>query len=120
MSLKGKCVFYGAVRIGGVFKGEIFTSDILIISEGAKVDAIIDAGVIIISGEVSGKLRARHRIEIHKPAIFIGEIITPSLSVEDGVHFEGRSQMSQSLSASGASLLQMDSVLEKPTKYHQN
>lgn len=92
---EGKLSFHGTVRIGGVFRGEIYTSDTLIISEGARVDAQIEAGVIIIGGEVNGSLRARHRVEIHKPAIFKGDILTPSLSVDEGVIFEGNSKMVQ-------------------------
>lgn len=90
---EGKLCFYGTVRIGGTFRGQIFTPDTLIISEGARVDGEINAGVIIISGEVTGSLRAKHRIEMHKPAVFKGDILTPSLSVDDGVIFEGSSKM---------------------------
>jgi cytoskeletal protein CcmA (bactofilin family) len=91
--LEGKLSFLGAVRISGVFRGEIYTPDTLIIGEGARVQAQIQAGTVIISGEVSGEIQARYRVEIHKPAIFRGDIHTPSLSVEDGVIFEGRSKM---------------------------
>jgi len=97
---EGKLCFYGTVRIGGVFRGEIYTPDVLVISEGARVEAQIDAGAIIISGEVQGTLHARHRVEIHKPAIFRGEILTPSLSVDEGVIFEGSSRMSSSSDSS--------------------
>ncbi|MEN9722183.1 MAG: bactofilin BacM [Pseudomonadota bacterium] len=90
---EGKLSFLGAVRISGVFRGEIFTPDTLIIGEGARVQAKIQAGVVIISGEVSGEIRARYRVEIQKPAIFRGDIYTPSLRVEDGVIFEGSSRM---------------------------
>jgi cytoskeletal protein CcmA (bactofilin family) len=90
---EGKLCFHGTVRIGGVFRGEIYTPDTLIIAEGARVDAQIDAGTIIISGEVNGSLRAKHRVEIHRPAIFRGDILTPSLSVDEGVIFEGSSKM---------------------------
>ncbi len=93
---EGKLCFHGTVRIGGTFRGEIYTSDTLIIGEGARVDAQIEAGTIIISGEVNGSLRAKHRIEIHKPAVFRGDILTPSLSVDEGVIFEGSSKMAHS------------------------
>ncbi len=93
---EGKLCFHGTVRIGGIFRGEIFTPDTLIIGEGARVDAQIEAGTIIISGEVNGSLRAKHRVEIHRPAIFRGDILTPSLSVDDGVIFEGSNKMSHS------------------------
>lgn len=90
---EGKLCFYGTVRIGGVFRGEIHTPDTLIISEGARVEGEINAGVVIIGGEVNGSLRAKYRVEIHKPAIFRGDIVTPSLSVDEGVIFEGSSKM---------------------------
>ena len=93
---EGKLCFHGTVRIGGSFRGEIYTPDTLIISEGARVDATIDAGAIIISGEVNGSLRAKYRVEIHKPAVFRGDILTPSLSVDEGVIFEGSSKMTPS------------------------
>ena len=93
---EGKLCFHGTVRIAGTFRGEIYTPDTLIIGEGARVDAQIDAGTIVISGEVNGSLRAKYRVEIHKPAIFRGDILTPSLSVDEGVIFEGSSKMAHS------------------------
>lgn len=105
---EGKLSFSGTVRIGGVFRGEVFTPDTLIVGEGAKVEGQIEAGTIIISGEVSGSLRAKHRVEIHRPAIFRGDILTPSLSVDEGVIFEGSSKMAHSPSAPARSLLTAD------------
>jgi cytoskeletal protein CcmA (bactofilin family) len=90
---EGKLSFLGAVRISGTFRGEIYTPDTLIIGEGARVQAKIQAGTVIISGEVSGQIRAQYRVEIQKPAIFKGDIHTPSLRVEEGVIFEGNSKM---------------------------
>ena len=51
---EGKLCFQGTVRIGGVFQGEIFTPDTLIVGEGARVHGQIEAGTVMISGEVSG------------------------------------------------------------------
>ncbi len=90
---EGKLCFQGTVRISGMFRGEIYTPDTLIIGEGARIQAQIEAGTVIISGEFSGSVRARHRVEIHQPAIFRGDILTPSLRVEEGVIFEGSSKM---------------------------
>lgn len=92
---EGRLAFQGTVRIAGTFKGEIFTPDTLIIGEGARVNAQIEAGVVIISGEVSGSIHAKNRVEIHRPAIFRGDILTPSLSVDEGVLFEGSSKVAQ-------------------------
>jgi cytoskeletal protein CcmA (bactofilin family) len=90
---EGKLCFQGTVRINGIFRGEIYTPDTLIIGEGARVQGQIDAGTVIISGEVNGSVKAKHRVEIHQPAIFRGDILTPSLKVDEGVIFEGSSKM---------------------------
>src|SRR3989338_5120536 len=92
---EGKLCFHGTVRINGMFRGQIFTPDTLIIGEGARVQGEIDAGVVVMSGEVNGNIRAKHRVEIHRPATFKGEITTPSLSVDEGVIFEGSSRRSE-------------------------
>ncbi|MGZ3693363.1 MAG: bactofilin family protein [Bdellovibrionota bacterium] len=89
----GTLSFEGAFRIGGVFRGKIFTDDVLIIGEGAQVDAEIEVGTLILSGEFKGSVKAKDRVEIHYPAIFRGNIQSPSLMVADGVVFEGVSQM---------------------------
>jgi len=90
---EGKLCFQGTVRINGTFKGQIFTNDTLIIGEDARVSGEIEAGIVVICGEMVGKVTAKHRVEIHPPAIFKGDILTPSLSVGDGVIFEGSSKM---------------------------
>lgn len=90
---EGKLCFEGTMRIGGTFRGEIYTNDVLVVGEGAKVNAEIEAGTIIINGEVTGNIVAKHRVEIHRPAIFRGNIVTPSLMVDEGVIFEGSSKM---------------------------
>lgn len=102
---EGTLSFEGAFRIGGSFRGKIFTSDVLIIGEGAKVDAEIRAGTLIISGEFTGNVIATDRVEIHSPAVFRGNIQTPSLMVADGVVFEGVSQMGTKNNAASGSLL---------------
>ena len=90
---EGKLCFEGTLRIGGSFRGEIYTNDVLVIGEGAVVNAEIEAGTIIINGEVTGNIVAKHRVEIHRPAVFRGNIVTPSLMVDEGVIFEGSSKM---------------------------
>ena len=90
---EGKLCFQGTVRINGTFRGEIFTPDTLIVGEHGRVHGEIEGGIVIISGEVNGNVRAKHRVEIHQPAVFKGDILTPSLSVDEGVIFEGSIRM---------------------------
>jgi cytoskeletal protein CcmA (bactofilin family) len=90
---EGKLTFEGTVRIDGKFSGEIHTNDVLVIGEGARVQAEINAGSVVINGEVQGNIRAKTSIELHHPARVRGNLEAPSLSIDKGVIFEGTSKM---------------------------
>lgn len=92
-AFEGKLTFEGTAQIGGKFTGEIFTNDMLIINETAKVKAEIEADTIIIYGRVEGNIFARKRVIMHPPAIFKGTVTSPSLRIDEGVVFEGASYM---------------------------
>lgn len=90
---EGKLTFDGGVRIDGRFKGEVFSEDTLVIGEGAVVEATIEIGEVIIKGTVVGNITAKRSIEIHAPGRVKGDLHTPSLQIDKGVVFEGRSFM---------------------------
>ena len=92
-SFEGKLTFDGTVRIDGRFKGEVFSDDTLVIGEGAIVEAEIDIGEVIIQGTVVGNIKAKRSIEIHAPGRVKGDLHTPTLQIDKGVVFEGRSFM---------------------------
>lgn len=89
----GRLTFEGTVRIGGAFRGEIFTNDTLVINPGAKIEAQIEADTVIICGAVKGNIFARRKVIMHPPAVFTGTVTTPSLRIDEGVVFEGASYM---------------------------
>jgi cytoskeletal protein CcmA (bactofilin family) len=90
---EGKLSFEGTVRVDGKLSGEIFSDDVLIIGEGAEVNAEISVGAIVIEGTVHGNIHAKRSVEIHTPARVRGNISTPSLSIDKGVIFDGQCQM---------------------------
>ena len=90
---EGKLTFEGTVRIDGKFTGTIVTNDVLVIGEGAKVNAEISCGTVIVHGEINGNVKAKTAVELHHPARMRGNIETPSLMVEKGVIFEGQTKM---------------------------
>jgi cytoskeletal protein CcmA (bactofilin family) len=92
-TFEGKLTFEGTVRIDGRFKGEVFSDDVLVIGEGAHVEAEVDIGEVIVQGTVVGNIKAKRSIEIHAPGRVKGDIHTPSLQIDKGVIFEGRSFM---------------------------
>ncbi len=92
-SFEGKLVFDGTVRIDGNFKGQIKTDNVLVIGQGARVEATVEVGSIIINGEVIGDVTAKQLVEIHAPGRLRGNITTPQLMIAKGVIFEGSCKM---------------------------
>ena len=90
---EGKLSFNGAVRIDGLFKGEIFTEGTLIVGESALIESNIHVSHIIVSGEIRGNIVADTRIEIHAPGKVFGNIQAPTVVIDEGVVFEGNCSM---------------------------
>ncbi len=91
---EGKLTFDGRVRIDGSFRGEIRSTDILIIGDGADVEAEIEAGTVIIKGgRVQGNVRAVHAIELYVPAVVSGSLHAPEIFMDKGVQFSGSCKM---------------------------
>ena len=95
VEFEGRLSFEGTLRIGGAFKGEIFTPDTLIINPGAMVEAKIEADTVIVSGAMTGHIFAKKRVVMHPPARFKGSVTTPSLKIDEGVVFEGATYMKE-------------------------
>jgi len=98
---EGKLTFEGTVRIDGKFNGTIITNDVLVVGEGARINAEISCGTIVVHGEVIGNVKAKSSVELHHPAKVKGNIETSSLMVEKGVIFEGQAKM-ENLEKGGA------------------
>jgi cytoskeletal protein CcmA (bactofilin family) len=91
---EGKLCFDGRVRIDGKFKGEILSDDVLVIGEGAEVEAEIDVATVIIKGGVlTGNVRAAQSIELYVPARVVGTLHSPQIFMDKGVHFSGTCTM---------------------------
>lgn len=96
----GKLAFEGAVRIDGTFEGEITTDDVLLIGQTAEVRAKLNVGSVIIHGHVEGDIIAKNSVDI-KSGRVRGTIVTPALTIERGVVFDGTSRMSPENGRSG-------------------
>jgi cytoskeletal protein CcmA (bactofilin family) len=93
--IEGKYTFSGTVMLNGKFRGEIASTDTLIIGEKGIVHAAIQAGVVLISGQLVGNLIATERVELRGSARVFGDVEAPVVVVEEGVLFEGHCRMTQ-------------------------
>ena len=90
---QGELRFRETMRIDGKFNGKIFSKNVLIIGESAKIEGDIEVSNISINGQVKGKLVGDKKVEIHSRGRVYGDIITPSLIIEDGAFFHGKCDM---------------------------
>jgi len=93
--MEGRYTFHGTVMLNGRFKGEISSDDTLIIGERGVVQADVRAGRVLVSGEVTGSLRATERVELKRTARVYGDVEAPVVVVEEGVLFEGHCRMAK-------------------------
>ena len=92
----GKLMFNGSVRIDGDFKGSIFGNGLLVIGEGAEIEADIRVDAVMISGEVHGQIDVKKQIRIYSTGKVLGDLNTPLFAVEEGAFFEGTCHMMRS------------------------
>jgi len=86
---KGELSFEKGVRVDGRVEGKISTKGHLAVSQGGTLQADVQAGNIIIEGEVKGNLNAGDRVELRKSARLKGDIIASKLLVAEGAAFSG-------------------------------
>ena len=92
--LEGELSFKDMLRINGHIRGKVQSErGTLIVDDAATVDAQIDVGVAIISGEVNGDVIGRERVELGRGAVINGNISTPLLSIKPGATFHGDCRM---------------------------
>ncbi|MDG5468357.1 polymer-forming cytoskeletal protein [Deltaproteobacteria bacterium IMCC39524] len=105
---EGKLVFNEIVRLDGAFRGEVTSHDTLIVGESADIQADIQVGTLIMSGNFKGNVKAKTRVELRSPAKVDGTIETPAISVEDGVLLNGTITMNIGENAAGSKAVEVD------------
>jgi cytoskeletal protein CcmA (bactofilin family) len=91
--LEGRLSFTGTLVLNGKFQGELLSSDTLFVGETGHVTANVQVGIAVVSGEITGNITARERVELRASARILGDIVTPVLLLEEGVVFDGHCQM---------------------------
>jgi cytoskeletal protein CcmA (bactofilin family) len=93
--LEGKILFDDVSRVHGILIGDIQAKEgsTLVLGETSVVEGNIDADILLIDGYVRGDVSARTRIVVSRTGRVLGNIKTPSLTVEFGAYFEGSCAM---------------------------
>jgi cytoskeletal protein CcmA (bactofilin family) len=88
-SFKGDLTFEKGMRLHGKLSGTVTTAGRLHVAKEATCEAEVQAGSIIIEGEVRGNLTANDRIEMKPSTRYEGDLTTAKLVVEEGAQFKG-------------------------------
>ncbi|MFN3603797.1 MAG: polymer-forming cytoskeletal protein [Leptonema sp. (in: bacteria)] len=87
---RGEFKIKDLLRIDGYFKGTIQTEGKILISKTGKVESDLRAGIVVVGGEIIGNILAKKRVVLLSTSKVKGDIISPSLILEEGCQFEGR------------------------------
>jgi cytoskeletal protein CcmA (bactofilin family) len=102
LSFRGEVSGEGDFQIAGRFEGDISVTGRVTVTEGAEVDANINALAIQIGGTVRGNLSASTRVEILPTGVLTGSLKTGSFTAADGASVKGEVWVEPAARASGA------------------
>ena len=90
IAISGQVQFNDRLQVDGKITGKVTSeSGVLTIGESGLIEAQIDVGTCIIYGRIEGDLSSTNRIEIRKTGRVHGDIVTPSLLIEEGALLNG-------------------------------
>lgn len=93
VDFKGIATFDGTVRIDGRFDGEIHAKGTLVVGEHAVLKGTITAGTLIAGGKIHGNVTGTEKVQLLRSGVLIGDVRSPSFSIEEGAHFHGLCEM---------------------------
>ena len=71
----------------------------MIVGKTGLVEGDVQIGSIVVHGQVNGNIKAKQKIVINAPAEVRGDIVAPSLIIEEGAVFEGNCAMGKAPSS---------------------
>lgn len=99
IKIEGHIIVGETMQINGYLRGDIKSTEDIIIGENGEVDGDITAKNILISGGVHGNLKANGKTEISKTGTVVGDITTHTIVVNDGSVFKGNCTMDSNVTA---------------------
>lgn len=99
---KGEFKINGLLRIDGKFHGTIETEGKVLIGQSGEALTDIKARLVVIGGTVRGNIFASERVIFLSSGSINGNVITPSLIMEEGVKFEGNCTINKKAGEKGA------------------
>jgi cytoskeletal protein CcmA (bactofilin family) len=90
LTIEGKIVGSGHVRLAGRFKGDVQVDGNLTIDTGASLDGQVRAQTVTVSGELKGNIESAKRVELQEGGVITGDVKAGSLTVAAGSRMRGQ------------------------------
>ncbi len=87
---EGDLSFEGRVRVDGLFRGRIFTEEILEIGEEGRIEGEVDAHTLVVAGMVDGTVRVGGVLRVESTGRLHGEVEAETLVVREGARLNAR------------------------------
>ena len=122
--INGKVSIQNSVRIEGRIIGEISSTGTVTIGSKGEVEGDIISVNAIVGGKVKGSLKASEKIILEANSIFVGDMQTAKLTIDEGAMFEGKCCMTEEKEEPGEKekseikLVDEKKILENPENKH--
>jgi cytoskeletal protein CcmA (bactofilin family) len=105
LTIEGKIIGSGHVRVAGKFKGDVQVEGNLHIDAGARVEGQVRASEVTVSGELQGNIESARRVEVMQGGVINGDVKAGSLTVAAGSRMRGSVDFGFDDGAKAASIL---------------
>ena len=110
LTIEGKIIGSGHVRIAGRFKGDVQVEGNVTLDTGAHLEGQVKASVVVVGGELIGNIENAKRVELLEGGVISGDVKAGSLTVAAGSRMRGQVEFGYEGAAHGG----------KPDKGHGN
>lgn len=90
LTIEGKIVGSGHVRIAGRFKGDVQVEGNVTLDTGAHLEGLVKASVVVVGGELIGNIENAKRVELLEGGVISGDVKAGSLTVAAGSRMRGQ------------------------------
>jgi cytoskeletal protein CcmA (bactofilin family) len=90
LTIEGKIVGTGHIRIAGRFKGDVQVEGNVSLDAGARLEGHVKANVVSVGGELIGNIENAKRVELLETGVINGDVKAGSLTVAAGSRMRGQ------------------------------
>jgi cytoskeletal protein CcmA (bactofilin family) len=93
VEITGTLKFTGELNFDGKLNGDISSEGTLTLGDNAVIKGNLNVNSVVLRGKINGNVTAKERIEIKAKTELFGDIRAAKLAIEEGVTFEGKTEV---------------------------